>query len=416
MPGAARLVVAVLRYKSAMPKPPLSESARAIRPGVFADLQVQIDAHLARGGDLIPLQIGDTYLDPPQSARFGSVIEMHGAEDGLYRYGACAGLADLRATIAEELRGRRTFAEVAAANVLVGVGATHALLCAARSILEPGDDVLLAAPFWPLAPGILQACGARVVEVPFTSRLYADPFVNAGDLLRQALTPRTRAIYLITPNNPDGKVLSREQLSSVATFARENDLWVIADEVYADFTYGLPHISIASLPEMADRTITAYSFSKSHALAGARVGYIVAHEDVIRAALRVSTHSVFNVPVLMQRAAAAALAAGPRWVERASLIYRNSLEAAVDALRGTAIKFSVAEGGAYLFLDFGPILGDRPLSVLLERAIERGVLLAPGEAFGKSYGQCARLCFTAVPLPRLLEGIAKLRAVTRSLA
>jgi aspartate/methionine/tyrosine aminotransferase len=399
-----------------MAKPLLSESAGAIRPGVFADLQAQIDAHLARGGELIPLHIGDTYLDPPQSSRFGSVIEMHGADDGLYRYGACAGLAELRTAIAEEIQGRRTFAGVTAANVLLGAGATHALFCAARSILEPGDDVLLAAPYWPLAPGIVQACGARVVEVPFTSRLYADPYLHAGDLLRAALTPRTRAIYLITPNNPDGKVLSREQLSSVATFARENNLWVIADEVYADYTFGLPHISIASLPEMADRTITAYSFSKSHALAGARVGYVVASEEVIRAAQRLSTHTVFNVPVLMQRAAVAALAAGPRWVERASLIYRNSLEAAVDALRGTSVRFSVAEGGAYLFLDFEPVLGDRPLGVLLERAIERGVLLAPGEAFGKGYGKHARLCFTAVPLPRLLEGIAKLRGVVRSLA
>jgi aspartate/methionine/tyrosine aminotransferase len=399
-----------------MPKPLLSESARAIRPGVFADLQAQIDAHLARGGELIPLQIGDTYLDPPQSARYGSIIEMHGADDGLYRYGACPGLPELRKLIAEELRGRRALPGLTAANVHVGVGATHALFCAARSILDAGDDVLLAAPFWPLAPGIVQACGARVIEVPLTSRLYKDPYLNAGDIFRAALTPKTKAIYLITPNNPDGKVLSREHLSSIATFAREHDLWVIADEVYADYTFGPPHISIASLPEMSGRTITAYSFSKSHALAGARVGYIVAHEDVILAAQRVSTHSVFNVPVLMQRAASAALAAGPRWVERASLIYRNSLEASVDALRGApSVQFSVAEGGAYLFLDFSEVLGDRPLTVLLERAVEKGVLLTPGVAFGKDYAKWARLCFTAVPLPRLLDGIAKLRGVVRSL-
>jgi len=200
-----------------MPKPLLSESARAIRPGVFADLQAQIDAHLARGGELIPLQIGDTYLDPPQSARYGSIIEMHGADDGLYRYGACPGLPELRKLIAEELRGRRALPGLTAANVHVGVGATHALFCAARSILDAGDDVLLAAPFWPLAPGIVQACGARVIEVPLTSRLYKDPYLNAGDIFRAALTPKTKAIYLITPNNPDGKVLSREHLSSIAT-------------------------------------------------------------------------------------------------------------------------------------------------------------------------------------------------------
>jgi aspartate/methionine/tyrosine aminotransferase len=399
-----------------MAKPVLSESVRAIRPGVFADLQVHIDAHAARGGELIPLQIGDTYLDPPQSARFGSIIEMHGADDGLYRYGACAGMPELKKAIAEELRGQhRTFPEVGAANVLIGAGATHALFCAARAILDAGDDVLMASPYWPLAPGIVRACGARVVEVPLSSRLYADPRLDAGGIFRAALTPRAKAIYLITPNNPDGKVLTREQLLSIAAFAREKDLWVIADEVYADFAFSLPHISTASLPDMAERTVTAYSFSKSHALAGARVGYVVAPEDVIAAALRASTHTVFNVPVLMQHAAVAALAAGPRWIERASLIYRNALEATVDALRGTSVRFGLAEGGTYLFLDFREVLGDQPLSVLLERAIEKGVLLAPGEAFGKDYATCARLCFAAVPLPRLLDGIGRLRAVMKSM-
>jgi aspartate/methionine/tyrosine aminotransferase len=395
----------------------LSSPALAIRPGVFADLQKFIDAHSSRGGDLIPLHIGDTYLDPPQSARFGSIIERHGADDGLYRYGPVTGVAALRDAIAEELRGHaRSFADVTGAkHVLISAGATHGIFCSARAILEPGDEVLLAAPYWPLAHGIIHACGAKPVEVPFTTRLYAEPSQSAGAILREGLTPKTKAIYLITPNNPDGKVLSREQLNSIAALARDEDLWVIADEVYADFTFGVPHISIASLPGMAERTVTAYSFSKSHALAGARVGCIAGPEDVIAAARRISTHTVFNVPVLMQMAAAAALAAGPRWTERALLIYRHSLDAAVEALRATPIRFSIAEGGAYLFLDFTEVLADRPLQLLLERAIERGVLLAPGDAFGESYSRWARLCFTAVPLPQLLEGIARLRSAVRSL-
>lgn len=396
--------------------PRTSECARSLRPGVFADLQRHIEGQASRGGELIPLHIGDTYLEPPLSSRFGAIVEAHGTDEDLYRYGACAGLPELKKSIAEELRGqRRAFPEVTPAHVLLGAGATHALQCAARAILDPGDEVVIASPYWPLAAGIVQSCGARVVEVPLTSRLYADASLDAGEILREALTPRTRAIYVITPNNPDGKVLSREQVTSIAKVAVEKDLWVIADEVYADFTFGLPHISIASLEGMPERTITAYSFSKSHALAGARVGYVVAPEAVVVLGLRMSTHSVFNVPVLMQRSAAAALAAGPRWIERASLIYRNSLEAASEALRGAGIRFPVAEGGAYLFLDFAEVLGGRPLNVLLEKAIDNGVLIAPGEAFGKDFASSARLCFTSTPLPRLLEGIARLRAAVRSL-
>jgi aspartate/methionine/tyrosine aminotransferase len=397
--------------------PSLSASGNLIRPGVFAELQRHIDAHAARGGDLVPLHIGDTYLEPPQVARFGSIIERHGADDTLYRYGPVAGVPALKDAIADELRGHgRAFAGIEGKrHVLVGAGATHALSCAAKVILEPGDDVLLLAPYWPLAHGILRSAGADPIEVPFTTRLYADPALEAADLLREAWTPKTRAIYLITPNNPDGKVLSREQLTSIAAFACEKDAWVFADECYADFTYGVPHISIASLPGMGERTVSAYSFSKSHALAGARVGCIVAPETVVTAALRISTHTVFNVPVLMQRAATAALQAGPRWTQRALLLYRNSLDAAVDALKGTAIRFHVAEGGTYLFLDFAEVLEDKPLGFLLQRGIDRGVLIAPGEAFGKAYASWGRLCFTAVPLPRMLEGITRLKAAVERL-
>jgi aspartate/methionine/tyrosine aminotransferase len=397
--------------------PSLSGSGTVIRPGVFAELQRHIDAHASAGGDLVPLHIGDTFLDPPEAARFGSILSRDGADAALHRYGPVAGLPALRDAIADELRGRgRAFASVEGCrHVLIGAGATHALSCAARVLLEPGDDVLLLAPYWPLAHGILQSTGARAVEVPFTSRLYADPSLCAADLLREALTPRTRAIYLITPNNPDGKVLSGRDLASLATFACEKDLWVFADECYADFTYGVPHLSIASLPGMAERTVTAYSFSKSHALAGARVGCVVAPEATVSAAQRVSIHTIFNVPLLMQRAAVAALQTGADWTDQARLQYRRLRDAAIAALEGSPIRLLLPEGGTYVFLDFTQVLEGRPLRLLLERAIDHGVLLAPGDAFGQDYAGWGRLCFSAVPLPRMLEGIARLRAAIETL-
>lgn len=392
--------------------PTLSPLRASLRPSVFADLQGHIAAYAARGGDLIALHLGDTYLEPPQAARLGNVVQQQGDPSSLYAYGSVAGLSPLREAIAEDLRRRgRALATVSGdENVLLGSGATHALFCAAAAVLSPGDDVLLAAPYWPLAHGVLLASGAHPVEVPFSSRLYADPGLDAGSIFRAALTPWTKAIYLITPNNPDGKVLSRAHLESVARLAIERDLWVFADEAYADFTYGLPHVSLATIPGMATRTITAYSFSKSHALAGLRVGYVVAPEEVVRVAQRVSAHSVFNVPVAVQHAAAAALASGSRWAERAVLLYRRSLEAVEEGLRGTRVRFPMPEGGAYAFLDFSEVLGDRPLSVLLERAIARGVLLAPGVGFGEDFPKHARLCFTSEPLPRVVEGLTRLNA------
>ena len=396
--------------------PSLSPTRASLRPSVFADLQVHLNAHAARGGDLIGLHLGDTYLEPPQAALLGPVLERQTDTNALYRYGAVSGLSSFKNAIAEDVRKRgRALPNATGDNILLGAGATHALFCAAAAVLSPGDEVLLAAPYWPLAHGILLAAGAKPVEVPFTSRLYEDPTLDAASVLSAALTPETRALYLISPNNPDGKMLTAENLASLARFAVEEDLWVFADEAYADFSFGPAHLSIASLPGMAERTITAYSFSKSHALAGLRVGYVVVPPEVLSVALRVSTHSIFNVPLTMQHAAAGALAGGSRWGERALLLYRRSLDAVIEGLAGTKVRFHRPDGGAYLFLDFREVLGDRPLSVLLERAIARGVLLAPGVGFGLDYAGYARLCFTSEPLPRVVEGVARLVTAIKEL-
>jgi aspartate/methionine/tyrosine aminotransferase len=394
----------------------LSESALRIRPGVFAELQARIDAHAAKGGVLVPLQIGDTHLAPPSEAHFARAMGDEASQD-LYRYGATAGLAELRDAIATRARERFAIPDVSgAAHVHLGAGGTHALFCAARAVLDAGDDVLVAAPYWPLSVGIFHGCSARPVEVPLTSRLYDDPTLDAGELFAAAITPRTKALYFISPNNPDGKVLGRAQLESIARVALKHDLWVFADEVYAEVTYGEPHVSIASLPGMAERTIVVQSFSKSYALAGARVGAVIGPEPVIAAARRVGVHTVFNVPLAMQRAALGALRSGDAWMASARDEYRAARDDTVAGLAGSGLRFSVAEGATYLFVDFTPILDGRPLAAALERAIDHGVLLAPGDAFGRDYRESARLCFTAVSRPRLADGIARLRAAIDSLA
>jgi aspartate/methionine/tyrosine aminotransferase len=167
---------------------------------------------------------------------------------------------------------------------------------------------------------------------------------------------------------------------------------------------------------MAERTIAAYSFSKSHALAGARVGFVVAPERVVAAAQRVSTHTIFNVPVAVQRAAHAAAASGEAWVEGARAQYLAARDAALDELAGSNVAYAAPEGGSYVFLDCRPLLGERPLKVLLERAIEFGVLLAPGDACGAGFEQHARLCFTSVPIPKLVEAIRALRRAMDAIA
>ncbi len=394
-----------------MPQLPLSRSALAIRAGVFADLSSRIEAHARRGGDLIELHIGDTHRRPPDSATFAQA-DAPAFDPAIYRYGAVTGLDALKEAFAARLaacgHGPATI-DHPARQVLVGCGATHALFCAVRAIVDPGDEVLVAAPYWPLAVGVLRAAGAVPVEVPLSARLYADPTLDAADVFAERLTPRTRAIYFITPNNPDGKVLSEVDLARVARLALRRDLWVIADEVYADYVYDGAHASIARQEGMAERTISIYSLSKSHALAGVRVGFAVAPQSVVELARRVATHTVFNVPVAAQRVALAALSAPAAWIDDGRREYREARDATLRALEGSGVRVFAPEGGSYAFIDFEPVLGGRPLRDLLERGIDRGVLLAPGEAFGSAFSSWARLCFTSVPSGRVVEGVARLR-------
>ncbi len=395
-------------------RPALSRTAAAIRASVFADLAPAIEARARAGGDLVALHLGDTHIEPPAGARFGNV------EDGpydpaLYRYGAITGHEPLKAAFAAHLAqaGRGPRHVDPSRDVLVSTGATHAIFCGLRAVLDPGDEVLVAAPYWPLSVGVVRSAGGVPVEVPLSSRLYEDPALDAASILEAAIGPRTRALYVITPNNPDGYVLADAQLSGIARVAIEHDLWVLADEVYADYVYDRPHVSIARLPGMAERTLSAYSLSKSHALAGARVGFLVAAERVVSLARRVATHTIFNVPLAAQRVALAALASDEGWIEAARDAYRRARDVTVTALEGTGVRAFAPHGGSYVFVDFERVLRGRPLTALLAQAIDRGVLLAPGDGCGEAYATWARLCYTSVPDARLREGLARLAATIR---
>ena len=395
----------------------LSRTAQGIRASVFADLAPRIEAHARRGGDLVTLHIGDTSVAPPEGARYGRIEEPGDLDVALYRYGALPGLERLK----EVFAARHAHAGIGprdvdpARNVLVGSGATHAIYCSLRAVLDPGDEVIVTAPYWPLSVGVVRAAGGVPVEVPLTTRLYADPGLDPAAVLEEAVTPRTKVLYLISPNNPDGYVLDDEQLRRIGALAAQRGLWILSDEVYSDYVYEGSHASIGRLDGLAQRTLSAYSISKSHALAGARVGFVVAPEPVVSLARRVATHTVFNVPVASQRVALAALSSGAAWLEQSRRTCREARDATLAALAGSGVIAHVPRGGSYVFIDFAPVLRGAPLRTLLELAIDRGVLLAPGDGCGEAFASWARLCFTSVPKDRLLEGVARLRAAIDAL-
>lgn len=375
--------------------PSLSVAGNSVPASIFAKLR----EHLARyQGDVIPLQIGDTYLHPP--ATLHSIEWASHAPVDLYAYGTPAGWAPLVEAIAAKARDKNRLA-IRDANVQVACGATHALSCAVQALCDPGDELILLTPHWPLIKGMSIGHGVHCVEVAFDA---------PEDVLARAITPRTAAIYVATPNNPDGAMLSAAQLDAIARLADNHDLWILADEVYEDYGYEQQHVSIATHPLAASRTVTVFSFAKSYAQAGLRVGYALAPEPVAAAIKKLVNHSVYNVPVAMQRAALAALTDGAPFLAMA----RDRYRAARDRARARLLAPSaLPPGGAYLWVDFSRWSPGDCMPVL-ERVAEKGVLLAPGSAFGDACHPYARLCFTGVDEARLDDGIDRINAVLTS--
>ncbi len=301
-------------------------------------------------------------------------------------------------------------------HIQITAGATHALACAMRTMVDPHDEVLILSPYWPLVRGQVLAVGARPVEVPFSSRLHDDPDTDLHALIHEYVTPRTTAIYVINPNNPDGKVLRRRDLEVIAEVARSLNLWVLSDEVYEEFAFdGRTHVSLATLPGMFERTCTAFSFSKTYGQAGLRVGYLVGSEAAITAVRKLSNHTIYSVPRAMQNAALAALEHGEPFIAAARQAYKAARDVSMAALSAAGIPGHAPEGGSYIFINLSRWIDERGAHAgslaVLEKLAMSGILLAPGEAFGKDYRSWARFCYTAVPRDRLDAGLAKIIAV-----
>lgn len=392
-----------------MPRfPSLSSPARALPASIFDELMRRLAAY---PGEVIPLHIGDTHLAPPDRSRLGQLGFPTGPDPDLYRYSPPPGKQELLDAVVAKLGRQNRFAAADREHVQITAGATHALSCAVRSVLDPGDELLLLAPYWPLIRGIAVSTGVRPIDVPFSIELLRAKGIPADLLIEEHVTAKTAGIYLCTPNNPDGKVLTREELTAIAAVADRHGLWLMSDEVYEDLLYdGRQHFSIGSLPGMEERTVTVFSFSKSYGQAGLRVGYVVAPRSAASAVRKMSNHTVYCVPKAMQKAALAALEHGAEFLADA----RRDYTAARDHAHGRLADLCVRpEGATYLWLDLERYRreGEEDCLGLLARMADAGVLLAPGAVFGHAFRSFARLCFTSVGRPMLDEGIDRLLRV-----
>jgi len=345
------------------------------------------------GERVVHLERGEPDFDTPPH-----IVEAlaNAARAGETHYPDQRGTPALRAAILEKL-ARENQILCDADDVVITNGGTHALFLAFQALLGAGDEALVLSPHWMAIPKLVGfAHGASYRSLPVYLELLdgtLDP-ARLAARIRGAVTSHTRGIYLNTPNNPTGAVLSRAHLEAIAEVARERDLWVISDEAYEHLLFdGARHVSIAALPGMADRTISVFTFSKSYAMTGWRVGYLVAPPE-LRGILGpllafYTTHGVFPA---VQTAARAAITGDQSAVETMRRAYEERRNLLLEGLRGqNAIRVPKPQGAFYAFADVSGAQAGRDIWTLVDEWLSLGVAVLPGTAFGPEFGSWVRI-------------------------
>jgi aspartate aminotransferase len=327
----------------------------------------------AEGQQVHPMHMGEPYFETPDQIKYAAIKAL--AENQTH-YAPSSGLLPLRQALAAKLAARNGI-EASADEVLVTVGGMQGLYAAFQCVLDPGDDAMVFSPFWTPISDLVTGAQARPLLVPtITARRN-----GIRKTLEQFSTPKTRAIYYNTPQNPSGVVFTRAEAEEVAAFAIQRDLVVIADEAYEDLVYEGAHFSIASLPGMAERTITTYTFSKTHAMTGWRAGYAVAQEPFMTALRKIVLYSTNGVSTPVQYAMIEALKTPQAEIARRREEYRQRRDLLVAGLNEAGLECAPPAGAFYAFPNVEKVhkVSRTAAQILLEKA---HIATIPGSVFG----------------------------------
>ena len=342
---------------------------------------------------VVHLERGEPDFDTP--AHIVEALD-RAARGGETHYPDARGQRGLREALVAKL-ARDNRIDCHADDITVTLGGTHALFCAFQALLKPGDELLVLSPHWMAIPRLVGFIdGVTLRTLPVYLELMSGRWSDAGfaAALRAAITPNTRGLYLNSPNNPTGAVLTHGQLQAIADVAIERGLWVVSDEAYEHLLYdGARHVSLASLPGMAERTVTAFTFSKSYAMTGWRVGYAVSPPS-LRGVMGpilsfYTTHGVFPA---VQSACVAAVTGSQECVETMRRAYDERRGLVLAGLGGqSAITIPPPAGAFYVFANVAAARNGRELWALVDEWLELGVAVLPGTAFGPEYTDWVRM-------------------------
>lgn len=325
--------------------------------------------------DVISLGVGEPDFDTPWHIREEGIYSL---EQGRTFYTSNAGLAELKTEISRYLK-RRFRLPYTAEEVLVTVGGSEAIDIAFRAMLDPGDEVIIPEPCFVSYLPCVKMAGGQPVRLALEEK---DEFKLTKEKLLSVLTEKTKIVVLPFPNNPTGAIMTEEELQDIASVIREKDLFVVSDEIYSELSYQGDHVSIASLPGMAERTIVINGFSKSYAMTGWRLGYAAGPEKIIRQMIKVHQYVIMCAPTTSQYAAIEALQHGDEDVARMRESYDERRRFLVKELNDMGLPCFEPMGAFYVFPGisrFG-MTSEEFATRLLHQ--ER-VAVVPGSAFGE---------------------------------
>lgn len=352
-------------------------------------------------GELIHMELGQPVHDTTEHIKAAAIAAI---KAGHVHYSDLSGIAPLRDALAHKLHTVNGIAATPA-DILVTNGLTHASFAAFFAIINPNDEVILLDPAYPQHIGKIELAGGRVVTAPLDAE---HGFSLRAEWVEARVTARTKAIVLVNPCNPTGRVYRKKELQALADVAVRHDLIVISDEVYEYNVFEGEHISIASLPGMAERVISLYAFTKSYAMDGWRLGYATAAPDILAAMRKVTANDVTHVNTFAQHGALAAITGDPA-VLREMLdderIKRDFLTAALNRMPGVVCPLS--EGTIYAFPDIRATGLDS--QTLAHRLLsEARVVVESGAFYGAAGEGYLRICFGSQTLQVIEEAVRRL--------
>jgi aspartate aminotransferase len=379
----------------------LSKKIQTVAPSLTLQIDAKAKALKAEGVDVVSFGAGEPDFDTPQCIKDRAIKAL---QDGFTKYTPAAGTPDLKKAITVKLK-KENGLSYDAAQIVVSCGAKHSLYNVFQAILNPGDEVIIPAPYWLSYPEMVKLADGVPVVLDTTQE---NGYKMTPAQLKAAITKKTKALIINSPSNPTGAIYNREELQAIADVIGEQEIAVISDEIYEYLIYdGNKHVSIASLNEtIKARTVVVNGMSKGYAMTGWRIGYIAAPLDIAKACANLQSHSTSNPTSFAQVGALAALECAESSVKTMVESFEKRRNLIMNELANISkIKSFRAEGAFYIFCDISKT--GLKASTFAERILdEANVAVIPGESFGTD--KHIRLSF-AISEANIVKGVRRIK-------